>query len=545
MALGKQATFQAWGHYSNGNRKQLTSPTWSSSATSVASVTSAGVVTAKGQGSTTISASVGSVTGVAPLTVGPPITVAIVISPTGPSVSAGTLENFTSTSIFSDGSSVNSTSWSVWTTSDSAVATISKPGVVNAITQGTATITVSDKGHRLQSSTLLTVTPLNGPGPTVDITPSFFGIHTRQSQSPWPFVPNHGWRSLDAGICWADINTATGVYDWTKFDSAIAKAQANNVDILYTIDAVPNWAASNGASCQLFNGACDPPDDLNPDGTGTDQHFKDFLTALMAHAGPGKIKYFEVWNEPNIPKQWAGSVAQVVRMAQDTQAIVKAADPQAIIVGPAPSSYNADYQTSMLAAGLGKYVDAFSYHGYAYHPEDLINIIAQNRAAFAQYGVATKPFIDTEGSWGQFQSCTGDCMQYFTARWYLIQMALGVNRVFWFGWDFTDTGQFYSEQTSKLTPAGTAEQQIYNWTAGAEVGQVYQAGTTYYIPIVSPAGFQELAVWSTSGNTLYQVPVQYQGNTYYNLDGTTGTAGSALTIGSKPILLTSTTPEGS
>jgi hypothetical protein len=539
MALGKSQTFQAWGRYSNGLREPLT-PSWSSSSSGVATVNSSGLVLAKSKGATTITAAVGGIRGTASLRVGQPISVSMSISPTSPSVSVGTLENFASTTFYSDGSSRTSTSWSHWTSSNPSVANITKPGVVNALNAGTTTITVSDGSGRLEASTVLTVTQINGSGPTTPISPSFFGIHTDMSHTVWPYVPTHGWRSLDAGITWSNINTANGVYDWTLFDSAIANAQANKVDILYTIDATPIWAAANGGRCRLYFGSCDPPDDLNTDGTGTNQHYKDFLTALMAHVGPGKIKYFEVWNEPNIAIEWVGSVAQVVRMAQDAQSIIKATDPNAIILGPAPSSYNADYQTSMLAAGLGKYVDGFSYHGYAYHPEDLIKIIGLNQAAFKQYGYQNKPFVDTEGSWGQFQSCDSQCMQYFTARWYLIQMAMGINRVFWFGWDFTDTGEFYNKATQQLTLAGTTEETIYNWTAGGKVGQVYQAGNTYYIPIVSPSGYQDLAVWNTGGTTNYQVPAQYQGHPYYNLQNTATTAGSTVVIGENPILFTST-----
>jgi len=541
VAKGNQRPYVAWGTYSNGVTMQLSSVTWKSSATNVATIDNSGLATATAQGTTTISATSGSITGSTGLTVTPPVVKSVVISPLTPSINVGTFEQFTSTSIFTDGSTQNSTAWEKWSSSDKSVAAITQPGLVNGMTAGTATITVSSSSGQLKSSTVITVDTPIGPGPTVLVPPSFFGIHTGMAhpKDPWPYVPNHGWRSHDDGVAWADINTALGVYDWSRFDQEIGKAQAHNADILYTLFETPNWAATNPGGCVQGVGSCNPPDDLNSDGTGTDQHFQNFVSALMAHAGPGKIKYFEVWNEPNIPVEWGGTVAQVVRLAKDAQAIIKAVDPQAVIVGPAPSSYNADYQSSMLAAGLAKYVDAFAFHGYGSEPEDLIKTITRNQTVFAQYGVQTKPFIDTEGSWGKFQSCTGNCMQYFTARWYLIQMALGVNRVFWYGWDYSNSGEFYNFQNGQLTLAGSTQEQIYNWTAGAQAGQLSQVGNTYTMPIVSTAGKEELVVWNTAGNATYEVPLQYQGSPYYNVDGTSGTAGSTLTIGLKPILLTS------
>jgi len=493
------------------------------------------------QGSATVSATSGSISGSASLTVTPPIVKSVVISPTSPSIVVGTFQQFTSTSIFTDGSTENSTAWEKWSSSDPAIATLSQPGLVNGMTAGTATITVSTNSGALTSSTVLTVTAPSGPGPTVTVSPTFFGIHSGQAfpKAPWPYVPNSGWRSHDDGITWADINTSQGVYEWSRFDQEIAKAQAHNEEILYTLFETPNWAASSPGGCIQGVGSCNPPNDLNSDGTGSDQHFQNFVSALMSHVGPGKIKYFEIWNEPNIATEWGGTVAQVVRLAKDANAIIKAADPQAMVVGPAPSSYNADYQSSMLAAGLAEYVDAFGFHGYASQPEQLITTITRNQTVFAQYGVQSKPFLDTEGSWGEFQSCTGECMEYFTARWYLIQMAMGVNRVYWYGWDYTNTGEYYDVKTNQLTLAGSTEEQIHNWTSGAQAGLLSQVGNTYSMPIISTSGQDELAVWNTSGNTSYQVPLQYQGSPYYNLDGTNGVAGSTLTVGVDPILLTS------
>jgi uncharacterized protein YjdB len=70
IAVGSTQRFTAIGSYSDGTTKGLGTPTWSSSASSVASVDATGNATALSRGQTTIQAAVGSIVGSSTLTVG-------------------------------------------------------------------------------------------------------------------------------------------------------------------------------------------------------------------------------------------------------------------------------------------------------------------------------------------------------------------------------------------------------------------------------------------------------------------------------------------
>src|SRR5208282_1959110 len=83
-----------------------------------------------------------------------------------------------------------------------------------------------------------------------------------------------GIRLWSDGVEWANINTASGVYDWSDMDSWIGKAQSDNVDVLYTIANTPQWAGTipAGNPCLAVQGpySCSAPVDVNSDGTGAD-----------------------------------------------------------------------------------------------------------------------------------------------------------------------------------------------------------------------------------------------------------------------------------
>jgi putative Ig domain-containing protein/putative glycosyl hydrolase len=384
---------------------------------------------------------------------------------------------------------------------------------------------------------------------------SFFNMSINLKDSPWPTTMGAnlaGLRLVTASMEWTDINTAEGVYDWSNFDFWMAKTQTNGQDVLFTIYDTPAWASSNpSAACASQAGGCYPPNDLNADGTGTNKHFKDFVSALVKHAGVGKIKYLEIWNEANITTEWTGTYAQLVRMVQDAATVAKAIDPKILVGGPSEtgdgkSGLEMNWLAGFLAAGGSQYVDFISFHGYVWNAEDIGTRIDNLRVAATSYGLQKKPVFDTEGSWGAFSKMTdADNQAAYAARHYLIQIAKQVNRYYFFGWDFQGTGDLYDYNKGKITLAGTAYQQIYQWTVGATpTGPCIASGTVWTCGFTRPNGYQALAVWDSSQTcsaglcttSLYAVALPYV--QYRDISGKlTKGLGTHMSIGLKPILL--------
>ena len=195
------------------------------------------------------------------------------------------------------------------------------------------------------------------------------------SEQPWPVVSFSGLRLLGNNTSWGEVNTAKGVYNFTDLDLWLAAAHDHGQDVLYTFIWVPQWISSNPNDpiCRQGPGTCDPPKDLNADGTGTDQLWKDFVTALTEHnknSVTGHITYWEMWNEPHNNFFWNGTNAQLVRMVKDAYAIIKNSDPNAVVLSPTLAWSNLSWMqkwiTGYLAAGGNKYVDAISTHGYVF-----------------------------------------------------------------------------------------------------------------------------------------------------------------------------------
>ncbi len=350
------------------------------------------------------------------------------------------------------------------------------------------------------------------------ISPEFFGMHVNRNTDPWPStvgVQFSTWRTVASEVKWSDINTAPGVYDWTNLDRWLSYTSEHGQSVLYTFYFTPSWASQcPSCTCNSGNeppGGCYPPNDLNADGTGSDQHVKDFITALMQHEGPGKIQYIEIWNEPNIPTEYAGTVQQLVSMARDVRQVAQSFDPNVKITSP-PETGDGKKATKMqylgqfLAAGGGQYVDVIGMHGYVFNPEDIIGRVNAATADMAQYGQMGKPLFVTEGSWCVANPCNSIPVAIgqqpgFTFRQYLAMLSTPVQKFYFFDFDSTQEGNLWSTTTAKMTGNGAAYQLFYNWLVGATMTQTCQAqsnGTTWSCTFTKSGGYQAEAIWDTS-----------------------------------------------
>jgi len=150
--------FSATGSYADGSSSDLTAlVTWKSSSTAVATVDINGIVTAVAPGTSTISASIGGVTGSTTLTVNAPTISSISITPVDLTLAIGINQQFTATATYSDGSTQDLASGVTWSSSSSSVVSINGSGV--ATTAGAGQTTITATVGSLSDTTTVTVVP--------------------------------------------------------------------------------------------------------------------------------------------------------------------------------------------------------------------------------------------------------------------------------------------------------------------------------------------------------------------------------------------------
>jgi uncharacterized protein YjdB len=139
--------FQAIGTYTDGSTHNVTGQvSWTSSNTAVATIGGSGRAKALTPGSTTITATLGSISGSSTLNVSNATIVSISVTPSGRTIAPGTRLTFAATGVFSDHTTQVITRDCTWASDNHAVATVGAGGTATAIGPGTANISATFNG---------------------------------------------------------------------------------------------------------------------------------------------------------------------------------------------------------------------------------------------------------------------------------------------------------------------------------------------------------------------------------------------------------------
>ena len=325
--------------------------------------------------------------------------------------------------------------------------------------------------------------------------------------TPWPTIPFKSLRTWDTGVGWADINISKGVYDWSKLDSIINLAQSRGVELVFTLGRTPQWASSKPTASGPYGpGQCAPPSSL--------EDWGDFVRAIVTRAA-GRIRYWELWNEPQDPQFFCGDIAAMVALQQHAHTIIKSIDPSLMVLTPSPvNALGPQWMSSFLKAGGGQYADIMAFHGYwDTSAESILRVIESFKRVFIANGQASKPMWDTEGGWGQTSQLSNpDLQAAFLAKSYLLRWSRGVSRFYWYSYDNDQWGTLWS-RTKGLNRAGIAYKEITRWMTGATMsvpcaeasspnGSIWTCG-------FSRAGYEAMAVWKSNGTATFEIPRQF------------------------------------
>lgn len=219
---GTTLQFTAQGTYTDGTTPDITGQVmWSTSDSTLASVSNSagsnGIASAlKAGGPVTVTATLGSVSNTAQLTVTQPALVSIAVTPAGATIPQGKTQQYTATGTFGDGSTQDITNSVNWSSNQTSVATISNadgsrglasttilgPGGITADMNGisgTTTLTVGDPA--ITSLTLTAYALTFGPTPIENFAFSAYAHYT-----------NHQVSDVSNITSWASSNPAVAYW---------------------------------------------------------------------------------------------------------------------------------------------------------------------------------------------------------------------------------------------------------------------------------------------------------------------------------------------
>lgn len=185
-----------------------------------------------------------------------------------------------------------------------------------------------------------------------------------------------GFRFIRQEFQWEDIeihgkgdfvdrrNVPEGIDAWEKYDQIVDLAQQTGIDVIARLSNPPSWSRKEPDE---IAGALAPPDDF--------QDFADFAAAV-AQRYKGRIRYYQIWNEPNGNDEWGlqnvdpEAYSELLCLAYER---IKQVDGNAVILAGALTPTLAMdgrnmndlvYLQRMYNSGAGDCFDVMSAQGY-------------------------------------------------------------------------------------------------------------------------------------------------------------------------------------
>jgi hypothetical protein len=376
------------------------------------------------------------------------------------------------------------------------------------------------------------------------VAPTFFGMHIHYAVTgktpctPWPAVPFGTWRLWDAFVIWPFLEPKKGEWHFETLDTTINLAEAHNVEILMTLGQTPAWASARPSEpANWFPGAAAEPANI--------EDWKDYVRTVATRY-KGRIHYYEIWNEPNLPGYYSGTVDQMVTLAREAYAILKEVDPTVKVVSPSvPGAAGIPWLEQYFIKGGATYADIIGYHFYVVPnpPEAILPVINNVKQTMTKYGISNKPLWNTEAGWASPTDFSSDSKaSAYVARSYILAWAAGIDRFYWYAWDSHGWVTLEMTQTDNKTlkPAAIAYGELQKWILGAKLlscGQDSQG--TWLAQIARDNGYKGFIIWNPGKTINFAIPKEWNVKQMKDLTGSTTniTGASQLNVGIGPVLL--------
>ncbi|MBC7162763.1 MAG: hypothetical protein H5U26_11745 [Immundisolibacter sp.] len=341
--------------------------------------------------------------------------------------------------------------------------------------------------------------------PAAPVPPFYFGIHNHRfhDQAMRPMIDFGTWRLWGAGVEWTLLQPKENEWNFRRLDFALSVANSSDYDVLLTFGRTPRWASAQPDRRSFYGpGEAAPPRNMND--------FARFVRRVASRY-KGRIKSYEVWNEPASSGFFSGTVEQMVEMTRIVDQEVARADPTARIVCPSPAKYESlNWFGRFVAAGGANYCDIIGYHFYtdSEFPEERLNLIRKVFDVLKAHDLTTKPVWDTESGLSignKNADSPAASARGHIARWLILTWASGVERFYWYAWDHDRLG-FVNPSGDMREPELAAYQIVQKWMLGSSFQECARVDQRWNCHLTLKNGKSAILFW-TQDNSKQAVDV--------------------------------------
>jgi uncharacterized protein YjdB len=263
IPVGGQYQLTLTGTFSDSTTQTITTGTWSSSDSSLASVDpNTGIVTGVGNSNdnpVTITANYGGMTTTTNVYITSAVAESLQLTPASASIASGTTQQYEVNQIYSDGSIQPVTAGLSWLSSSASVAGINSNGLATGLTPGQTTITVAYGSMTATASLTVTTATLTN----IVVTPvtTVVGINGNVQFTATGVFSDNSTQDLTSQAVWSSSNASFALIDAGGLASGLS-AGSTTITALY--GGVSGSATLNVTTATLVSIAITPSNPIVP-----------------------------------------------------------------------------------------------------------------------------------------------------------------------------------------------------------------------------------------------------------------------------------------
>ena len=399
---------------------------------------------------------------------------------------------------------------------------------------------------------VINLADLSFPGPQIGpITKRYFGMHIHRALKlpTWPQIGFGSWNLWDAdNVTWVRLEPLRGQWHFEVLDQLVDLAQQNDVELMYTLALTPPWASARPDEwCPYGRGCAAEPANM--------ADWENFVRTVATRYR-GRIKYWEVWNEPSlselekVPKAyWSGSAAKLLELQESAYRVLKQVDSNNMILSPGfvGDGQRLDYYFGQLNGRAKAVTDIVSSHFYTQDPEQLYRHVTWIKSITARRGIADKPLWNSETGYTVIEApakmssvVVGMPMAAaYVSRDLVLGAAVGIERFQWYALDSAPMG-LLEARTANADLRGIAYATTVRWLKGAMLDGCVSADKVKWVCQLSRGTRKAWIVWAAQGDADFTTPSDAPAVEYETLTGQTVTlpsAGGPVPINFSPVLV--------
>jgi hypothetical protein len=378
---------------------------------------------------------------------------------------------------------------------------------------------------------------------------------------------------------WVDHEGSGRGIDWTTWDRNVIRDRAHGFNVLALLQQTPDWAVNSSGETDydLLNRYQRPGSKVDQDLSSQDvialdtrpprnldkpvflsngsinpeNYWGYFVYRTVNRYKPNGdlakqqgwtdgygIRYWEMWNEPNLTQYWGGTVGDYYRLLKVGYQAAKSADPSAVVVwgGIAHAGNTRSWATSLMSSMVGDgsrtsgwpYFDVSNFHWYD-EPGVLYSQSSDIQKELSNKGLGGKPMWITETNIRTFgdpgapahpscggypKSASADEQASFAIQAFANAFSAGVERVFVHQFQDDQYGDYYREawglmrNDGSLKPLYTAYQVAAKYFANPKQASRYVEGSGKIVRValkgvqIGGAYYTVTVLWNVSGGAV-------------------------------------------